>query len=76
MPGGRRGALDFTAPEALLLIGRLAERYRGILMAQVPFADRLSMKALWWVWERQRGMRAAAEGGVLVWRGGMLAGPI
>jgi len=69
LSGGRRGALDFTAPEALLLIGRLAERYRGILIRQVPFADRLSVQALWWVWQRQDAARTAAQGGWMVWRG-------
>jgi uncharacterized protein len=69
LSGGKRGALDFTAPEALLLIGRLAERYRGILIRQVPFADRLSLQALWWVWQRQDTARAAAQGGWMVWRG-------
>jgi uncharacterized protein len=69
LSGGKRGALDFTAPEALLLIGRLAERYRGLLIRQVPFADRLSVQALWWVWQRQDTARAAAQGGWMVWRG-------
>jgi len=69
LSGGRRGALDFTAPEALLLVGLLAARYRRILLEQVPFADRLSIQALWWVWQRQGGLRAAAEGGWLAWRG-------
>lgn len=66
---GKRGVLDFTAPEALLLLGRLAERYRRLLLEQVPFADRLSMQALWWVWQRQARARKLAEGGWLVWRG-------
>lgn len=69
LSAGRRGALDFTAPEALLLIGRLAERYRSLLIRQVPFADRLSLQSLWWVWQRQDTARAAAQGGWMVWRG-------
>jgi uncharacterized protein len=52
-----------------LLIGRLAERYRALLIRQVPFADRLSVQALWWVWQRQDTARAAAQGGWMVWRG-------
>lgn len=69
LSGGRRGALDFTAPEALLLIERLAVRYRRLLLAQVPFADRLSVQALWWVWQNKDRAGAAARGGWLVWRG-------
>lgn len=69
LSGGRRGALHFTAPEALLLIGRLAERYRGLLQSHVPFADRLSLQTLWWIWQRQDTARAAAQGGWLIWRG-------
>lgn len=69
LSGGKRGALDFTAPEALLLIGRLSERYRSLMRAYVPFADRLSLQALWWLWQRQDAARTAAQGGWLVWRG-------
>lgn len=69
LSGGRRGALDFTAPEALLLVGRLAERARRILRDQVPFADRLPVQALWWVWRQKDRARIAAQGGWLVWRG-------
>lgn len=69
LSGGRRGVLDFTAPEALLLAERLAGRYRRILLRQVPFADRLSVQALWWVWQRKDSARAVAQGGWTVWRG-------
>lgn len=69
LSNGRRGALDFTAPEALLLVGRLTDRYRGLLRAYIPFADRLPLQALWWIWQRQDTARAAAQGGWLVWRG-------
>lgn len=69
LSGGRRGALDFTAPEALLLIGRLAARYRRLLVEQVPFADRMSVQALWWVWQQKDRAGAAARGGWMVWRG-------
>lgn len=69
LSGGRRGALSFTAPEALLLVGRLAERYRGLMRQYVPFVDRLPLQALWWAWQRQGMARTAAEGGWMVWRG-------
>ncbi len=67
--GGRRTALDFTLPEALLLIDRVALRYRDFLRAHVPFSDQLSVRALWWLWQRQHGMRRAWDTGFLAYRG-------
>lgn len=69
LSGARRGALDFTAPEALLLVERLASRSRRLLLRQVPFADRLSIQALWWVWRQRDTARSLAVGGWAVWRG-------
>lgn len=69
LSGGRRGALDFTAPEALLLVERLSGRARRLLLHQVPFADRLSIQALWWVWRQKDTARAVASTGWTVWRG-------
>lgn len=69
LSGGKRGALDFTAPEALLLVERLAGRARRLLLRQVPFADRLSIQALWWVWRQKDTARAVASTGWTVWRG-------
>jgi uncharacterized protein len=69
LSGGRRGVLDFTAPEALLLVERLAGRTRRVLLRQVPFADRLSIQALWWVWRQRDAARSVAVGGWTVWRG-------
>jgi uncharacterized protein len=70
---GRRGALDFTLPEALLLIDRVAMRYREVLRRNLPFSDQLSVNALMWVWRRQGRLRAAWNAGFLVWRGVRLA---
>ncbi len=70
---GRRGALDFTLPEALLLIDRVALRYREVLRRNLPFSDQLSVNALLWVWRRQGRLRAAWSAGFLVWRGVRLA---
>lgn len=73
MSGGKRGALDFTVPEALLLIDRVALRYRDFLRSHVPFSDQLSVKALYWLWQRQDTARAAWETGYLAWRGVRMA---
>ena len=70
---GRRGMLDFTLPEALLLIDRVALRYRAFLHRNVPFADQLSLRTGWWLWQRRRIAGRAARGGWLAWRGLRLA---
>lgn len=70
--GGKRTALDFTLPEALLLIDRVALRYRDFLRAHVPFSDQLSVRALWWLWQRQHGVRRAWDTGFLAYRGARL----
>ncbi len=56
MPGGK-GALDFTAPEALLLVERVAARFRGDLRALVPFSDRVRLAHLAWVWRNRARLR-------------------
>lgn len=66
---GRRGALDFTLPEALLLVDRVALRYRGFLRRNVPFSDQLSVRAMFWAWQRRERAQAAWESGYMVWRG-------
>ena len=67
--GGKRTALDFTLPEALMLIDRVALRYRDFLRVHVPFSDQLSVRALYWLWQRQHGMRRAWDTGFLAYRG-------
>ncbi|WP_209426532.1 GTPase [Pararhodobacter sp. SW119] len=67
--GGKRTALDFTLPEALLLIDRVALRYRDFLRVNVPFSDQLSVRALYWLWQRQHGVRRAWDTGFLAYRG-------
>ena len=69
MSGGKRGALDFTLPEALLLIDRVAVRYRNFLRRNVPFSDQLSVRAMFWVWQRRERAQAAWDSGYMVWRG-------
>ena len=67
--GGRRTALDFTLPEALMLVDRVALRYRDFLRVHVPFSDQLSVRALYWLWQRQHGARRAWQTGFLAYRG-------
>ena len=69
LSGGKRGALDFTLPEGLLLIDRVALRSRAALRANLPFSDRLSLGAMVWAWRRQGQIGAAWSAGYLVWRG-------
>ncbi|MCC5979599.1 MAG: 50S ribosome-binding GTPase [Salinarimonas sp.] len=73
MSGGKRGALDFTLPEALLLIDRVALRYREFLRSHVPFSDQLSMRSVHWLWSRQDQARTAWKYGYLAYRGLRLA---
>ena len=69
LSGGKRTALDFTVPEALLLIDRVSLRYREFLRRHVPFSDQLSVRALYWLWRRQDKALAAWETGFLAYRG-------
>jgi len=69
LSGGKRTALDFTVPEALLLIDRVSLRYREFLRRHVPFSDQLSVRALYWLWRRQDQALAAWETGFLAYRG-------
>jgi predicted GTPase len=47
---GERGALDFTVPEALLLVERTASRYRTRMRKRVPFADSFTIHSMQWFW--------------------------
>ena len=49
----KKGALNFTIPEALLLIEQTASRYRAHLRVLVPFSDQVSLRTMEWLW-RQR----------------------
>lgn len=69
LSGGKRTALDFTVPEALLLVDRVSLRYREFLRRHVPFSDQLSVRALYWLWRRQDQALAAWETGFLAYRG-------
>ncbi|MCB1406458.1 MAG: 50S ribosome-binding GTPase [Rhodobacteraceae bacterium] len=69
MSGGQRSALDFTVPEALLLIDRVALQYRAFLLRNVPLSDRLSVRTMHWLWRKQDAALTAWETGFLAWRG-------
>lgn len=69
MSDGKRSALDFTVPEALLLIDRVALQYREFLLRNVPMSDRLSVRTMHWLWRKQDAALTAWETGFLAWRG-------
>jgi uncharacterized protein len=56
---GERGRepLDFTVPEALLLVERVASHLRGDFKSYFPIADRISVKTLFWIWTNQERVR-------------------
>lgn len=51
--GKKKTALNFTLPEALLLLESTASRYREHLRSKMPFSDQVSLATLYWLW-RQR----------------------
>lgn len=69
LSNGQRSALDFTLPEALMLIDQVALRYRAFLLENVPYSDRLSVRTMHWLWRKQDAALTAWETGFLAWRG-------
>lgn len=65
---GRRGMMDFTVPEALLLVEQVASRSRDILRRHVPFSDRLPVSWALWAMRHQDRARWAAKAGTVGWR--------
>ncbi len=57
-PGGK-GVLDFTLPEALLLVEQVAGRFRADLRAVVPFSDRITLAHGAWIWRHRGRLRHA-----------------
>src|SRR5690606_34232572 len=51
--GEERTALDFTLPEALLLVEHTTARYRRLMRDKVPFSDQVSISTLYWLWSRR-----------------------
>lgn len=69
LSGGSRSALDFTVPEALLLIDKVASRYRDFLRSNVPFSDQMSISTVWWMWRHKGTAETAVSVGYFAWRG-------
>lgn len=62
------GRLDFTVPEALLLIERVASRYRADIRAYVPMADTLSVATVEKVWRHRDTLQKSLQAGHVAWR--------
>ncbi len=65
---GDKGLLDFTVPEALLLIDRVAVRLRSDIRNKVPFSDSISLRTLLWLWNRRDLARKVTKHGWNAWR--------
>jgi uncharacterized protein len=65
---GDRGVLDFTVPEALLLIDRVAVRLRSDIRDKVPFSDSISVGTLLWLWRRRDVAMKVTKHGWNAWR--------
>ncbi|WP_171060828.1 GTPase [Poseidonocella sp. HB161398] len=65
---GDKGMLDFTVPEALLLIDRVAVRLRSDIRDKVPFSDSISLRTLLWLWDRRDLARKVTKHGWNAWR--------
>ena len=65
---GDKGVLDFTIPEALLLIDRVAVRLRADIRDKVPFSDSISVGTLLWLWERRDVAWKVKKHGWNAWR--------
>lgn len=57
LKGPGASELDFTIPEALLLVEMTASRYRGHLKEQMPFSDVVSLKHLHNLWRHRDTLR-------------------
>lgn len=63
---GRRKALDFSIPEALLLVDRVTTRLRGDMRRYIPLVDTVTLRHLFWLWSNrssiQRGVSFVKTG--------------
>ncbi len=66
--GGKKSALDFSIPEALLLADRIITRLRGDLRRYVPMADTVSISTLLWLWEKKLWFQRTAKVGQIGYR--------
>ncbi len=68
LSNGRRGTLDFSIPEALMLADRVMIRLRRNLHDMVPFSDRISLKTILWIWENKAWVQRGATAVGWAWR--------
>lgn len=65
---GKRRELDFSLPEALLLIEHAAARYRGWLRRNLPLADTVTLRQIERLWRHRASLGTAWSAGYGVWR--------
>ncbi len=70
-PNEAQPILQFTLPEALLLIERISRRSRRVIIDAVPGSRRLRIGQLLWLNEARRTAMAVAHTGGRVWRVGL-----
>ncbi|WP_372921324.1 GTPase family protein [Roseovarius sp.] len=63
-----KSELDFTIPEALLLVERVASRLRSDFKSHIPVSDRISVRTLFWLWQNQGRARKLYDFGNLSYR--------
>lgn len=66
-PEGKK-PLDFTVPEALLLIEEVTSRFRADLRRLVPFSDSVSLSTLDWLWRHKSWALRGYDWGYKAWR--------
>ena len=65
---GRRTGLDFTVPEALLLIEQISAQFRADIRGMVPLSDTISISTILWVWRQKGWAMQTANLGQKAWR--------
>ncbi|RHZ95070.1 hypothetical protein D1122_15310 [Cereibacter sphaeroides] len=65
---GKRSALDFSVPEALLLADTVIIRYRAILRSHVPFVDQLNVGTAFWAYRHRNVAKALGTWSMRGWR--------
>ena len=77
LSGGKRKALDFSVPEALLLADRILTRLRQDLRDTVPFSDTISLRTLFWLWQNRAWFQYGSSAASWMWRAKrMMTSPI
>lgn len=66
-PAGK-APLDFTLPEALLLVQEVSTRFRADLRRLVPFSDTVALSTLMWLWRRRGWAMKGIDVGWQAWR--------